>query len=997
VKPPENFPWETVAILGEPPRFPFRIGESSHWMAQTDDGLLLAVPCGREVRLFEARTGALRRVLTGDIDWAFRPAFSPDGKRLAAGAGNGSLHVWNVESGREELALKGHDNGIWCVAFDHEGKRLVSADDGGTVKVWDEQGQPVTSFKEHTKGVNHLAFSPDGKRLATASLDGTTRIWNPDGWKELRTLEGGKTFEAVAWSPDGKRLAAGDDDEVVIWDADTYEALHTLKTPGKGLLAFAPDSRTLLTARHDCSAERLAVTRWNVATWERQSTRELPAFGTHVYLHLGTDGQTVFVSHNGSALGRVRACDPVTGRERFPPRGHVGAVTSVAVSADGRTLASGGADRTVRIWDLAGWKPGEALLPVRTLEGHTSQVLSVAFSPNGKLLASAGPDGPIALWDVGSGEKVHDLAGAATRYSLLAFSPDGKTLAAGGEDGRISFWDVLTGDPREPLPGHTAPVRAVAYSPDGRLLASAGSDKTVQLFELASRRRLNVFFGTTAFTNLAFSPDGRTLAAVCEAPDSAVRLWEVETNAERVLTGHTGPISGVAFHPAGRLLAVAFSDGTVQLRDLAPGSPKVRAVDFSACGRAESLAFAPEGRHLLVGLGTGQIAVLRVPAAAPEYAPAPVAEPPGAAELAKRPAAADGLKRADVPEELLKKAGRGDPENAPAELVAVFGEDRHAGGDRRCHLHAVAISPDGKTLAFGLDKVVRLIDLATGKQQAELTSPRWSADDTVYTLAFSPDGNVLACGTEQGTLVLWDVATGTELRALATQEPRTFQVAFSPDGALLAAACSGQVGVVKVWKVATGELVFTARTVETRAAWSVAFSPDGKTLAAGLESGEVRLWEVATGWQVAALSGLGGRVRWLGFHPNGRSLTVAGALAGHTVYIWDLVDRKQRRRLPGPGSPGHGSEVLSGAWRADGHLLITAGATDGTVRLWDLGGARPRSRAIEVIRPNLPWLHAVALSPEGRHLAVGNPDGTVYLLRLAKPGELPEVPADGGK
>src|SRR5262249_56728176 len=114
-------------------------------------------------------------------------------------------------------------------------------------------------------------------------------------------------------------------------------------------------------------------------------------------------------------------------------------------------------------------------------------------------------------------------------------------------------------------------------------------------------------------------------------------------------------------------------------------------------------------------------------------------------------------------------------------------------------------------------------------------------------------------------------------------------------------------------------------------AWSVAFSPDGKTLAAGLESGEVRLWDVASQRQVATLSGLGGCVRWLGFHPDGQSLAVAGASPGHVVCVYDVATRTPRRRLS-----GHGSEVLSGAWRADGRLLITARATDGTLPPWDL-------------------------------------------------------------
>src|SRR5262249_22148639 len=118
----------------------------------------------------------------------------------------------------------------------------------------------------------------------------------------------------------------------------------------------------------------------------------------------------------------------------------------------------------------------------------------------------------------------------------------------------------------------------------------------------------------------------------------------------------------------------------------------------------------------------------------------------------------------------------------------------------------------------------------------------------------------------------------------------------------------------------------------------------------------------------------------------------AGPLTDNTVFVWDLATRKPPRPLS-----RHGSEVLSGAWRADGRLLITAGATDGTVRLWGLSGAEERSKEPEMIPRNAEWLHGIALSPEGRHLAVCNPNGTVYVLRLAKAGEVFQVPADEEK
>jgi WD40 repeat protein len=992
---PDDVPPESVAVLGDLPRFRLPERTTSHWMAQTRDGRLLAVPSGVNILLFEARTGKLFRTLTGHTKDPYRPVFSPDGKRLACGSANAIVSVWDVATGREELTLTEHKHWVWSVAFDPKRKRLVSGDAGGTIKVWDEQGQELNSFQAHAEGVGHLAFSPDGKRLATASLDRTCKIWDPDTWKEVRSFPAdGHTFDSVAWSRDGKRLAAGDDAGVILWNAETWKVLHILKTPGKGLLAFSPDGRTLFTGRFDCSKnEPQAFTCWNVKTGISQTPSKLHVSGGQAFFHLSTDGRTVFVSEHMARDGRVRAYDARTGQERFPLRGLRGAVKSVSVSPDGRTLASGSADGNVRLWDLDGWKPGQPLPPIRTLEGHRNEVWSVAFSPSGKLLASGGLDGVIFLWDAARGRKVRELTGHSPAHSYLTFSPDGRTLAAGGKNGTVNRWDVATGQPKDPWRWHVGAVRPVAYSPDGRLLASGGADATVQLLDAVTGQRRDAFRGDTFFTNVAFSPDGRTLAAVSEAPEAALCLWDLKTKKKRRWTGPTHHLLGLAFHPGGKLVATASLDGTVQLWDVT-ADREGRTFSFGPGELAYCVAFTPEGRYLAVGLQSGLIVILRVLPPPATYKPAPAAKHPSPTALAKRQAAADGLKREDIPESVLKEAGRGDKDKAPPDLVAVFGKNRHTAQEMGNQLLTVAISPDSKTLVFGgVEKAVQRIDLATGKPLSELTWKQSSPEESMYTLAFSPDGKVLAGGGEKGSLVLWNLATGAEVRSLASPDAWLHQVAFSPDGTLLATAGANNGSDVRLWQVATGRLLFTSHTpAPWGGAWCVAFSPDGKTLAAGLESEEVRLWDVASGWEVARFSGLGGRVRWLGFHPDGRSLVVAGRFPKHVVDVYDLTTRRRRHRLS-----GHGSEVLSGAWRADGRLLITAGAIDGTVRLWDFSGDRPRSRALSVIPPGVDWLHGIALSPEGRHLAVTNPNGIVYLLRLAKRGEVFRVPANRRK
>jgi WD40 repeat protein len=515
--------------------------------------------------------------------------------------------------GRRELFTQPQQGPrIDSVAFSPDGKRLLT-DSATGLQVWDARsGQALQQVEIHPAGVTSLCFTPDGQRLAVAAWNAkSVKVygWNGETLDPIRTLENQKPVGTVVYSPDGKFLASGGNAGFKLWNAETLEEIRAVATPAVQL-AFAPDSRTLIASWTTGPPSAVhAFTRWDVGKGQELSPLvvEVSAHRAYATFCLSRDGKTLFVAPASKAT-YVRAIETATGKELFPRQGHTAPLNTVAMGPDGRTLASAGEDGAVKVWDLAAGRV------VHTLSAHTDEVFGLTFSCDGNRLASGSGDGTIILWDVDKGAEVRRLKGHSRSYSRICFSPDGRTLAAGAENGTVKCWDVSSGKEEKPLLGHTGRVRCVAFRPDGTQLASGGEDGTVRLHDLKGGGTRK-FTAASAVNEVAFSPDGRTLAALGSGPQAVVQLWDLDSEQPLTLQGHTAAVRDLAFAAQEALLATCAEDGTVRFWELTGGAARARTIDLGRWpSGVRAVAFTPDGRFLVTANGNGTVYALRVEA-----------------------------------------------------------------------------------------------------------------------------------------------------------------------------------------------------------------------------------------------------------------------------------------------------------------------------------------------------------------------------------------------
>jgi WD40 repeat protein len=586
---------------------------------------------------------------------------------------------------------------------------------------------------------------------------------------------------------------------------------------------------------------------------------------TVISVAFSPDGKMVA---SGSLDHTIKLWDVSTGTELGSLKGDYGQILSVAFSPDGKTLASSSANYTIKLWDV--WTGTE----LHTLK-LSGLVQSVAFSPDGKTLASGSSDN-LMLWDVSTGSELRifkkDLA-TPHWVKSVAFSPDGKTLANNGLD-NVTLWDVSTGEELWTVKGFSKPVQSLAFSPDGKTLASGSEDNMIKLWDVSNGKELRTLEGHSREVNsVAFSPDGKTLASGSNGFSDNLKLWNVSNGQElRKLKGHSSWVYSVAFSPDGKSLASGSGDNTIKLWDPSTGA-ELRALEGHS-RPVNSVAVSPDGNTLASG-SLGTVKLWNV-----------------STEL--RTLKGDGYWVHSV------TFGAGNTLASGSNGGKVKLWDVSTGIELRTvkgqfdSLRSVAFSPDGKTLAIGIGDsapgkeggTIKLWDVSTDREMRILKGHTY----TVEKVAFSPDGKTLASGSWDHTVRLWDFATGKELRTLIGHSRQVEPVAFSPDGKTLASGSWDE--TVKMWDVATGTLLHTLEG-HSKPVESVAFSPDGKTLASGSDT--LKLWDASTGTELRTLTGHSREVRSVAFSPNSRYL-VSGS-EDNSIKIWEVTTGKELATL----------------------------------------------------------------------------------------------------
>lgn len=507
--------------------------------------------------------------------------FSRDGQILAIGSADGTVQLWNLQTGSKLTSFKASGQSLG-LGFSPDSRTLATISADGTVQQWDWQTRKKQTLFQTSGSIWTLNFSPSSPFLAIALDDSTVQLWNwQTGKKQPSFNASGSVFD-LRFSPSRPILAIALEDGVVqLWNWETDTRQTAFKAPGAvASLRFSRDGKTLAAITMDGSVQL-----WN----PQKGSKPFDKPGQVVSLSLNSNGQ---ILATGSSDGTVQLWDWQTGQKQAQFKAS-GPVNDLYFGPNDQSLVTVLPNGTLSLWALP---KGDGQTPFKS----SGPVLDLSFSLHGQTLATLSVKGKVQLWDWKTGKLQTELR--ADRALSLSFSPDDQTLATGSADGTIQVWDWKTKNRPTTLKA-SSPVRSLDFSSDGKMLATFSVDRTVRVWDLQTPKKESKFEVSGTVLSLSFSSDGQTLAT--GSVDGTVQLWDLQTRKKESEFNVSGEVSSLSFSPDGQTLATGSADGTVQLWNWQAN--KMLNSFLIGSGEVSSLSFSPDGRILAIASKDGAI------------------------------------------------------------------------------------------------------------------------------------------------------------------------------------------------------------------------------------------------------------------------------------------------------------------------------------------------------------------------------------------------------
>ncbi|MFM7072334.1 MAG: hypothetical protein ACKO38_11150, partial [Planctomycetota bacterium] len=951
------------------------------WVSVGDDGVLRVWDIPAAPRVMSGHTGAVEDV-----------TLSPNGATIATTGADKAVRLWNVADGAPGWTLA-HEMPIRTLAWRGDVQQLATADAGQKIRVWNlADGQQSAILEGHAAAVQALVYAPDGT-LFSGGADGQVKVWNIAEKKETAALDTGAPVVGMSIiAATSTLVTAHGDGAIKTWQLADRKALATFAV-GAPIERFAlsTDGKTVLVGCADKSIRQFALAGGAAGP----TAANLPAAIRGVAW--SADGQRFAATLADGAIRVWTAAGELL--EDFD----LGATvpSGLAFTPDGKSVVVGSDDRQVRV---------AKLLALRKITASPQPLTSVAFSIDAATVATGGRDKSVGLWNVASGAAVRACAGAADAITSVAISPDGQKVLATARDKQLRVWTLASGQiaGTYPLPFQAVGVR---LSRDGLRAAVTDEDGSVQVVDIATGRVLQVLepLATSDAANPAVLPNAPAVAppaapaAANAAPNPAapnvavpavahfgadnatvvyatrdMAIAKQTVSAVAAFPAHPAGFTRVIWAPNGQHLLTAGVDKTIKMHDLqgrviatmAGGEFDVAALALRRDG-LQTAAVTRDG-HLVFWLNANGQQERKLPLPAPATALAYSTDQTrviaaNASEYSVLVAATGRLVEAGPLSAAARNAAA--PNAAvPNAAAAPIGIAIAALAAPAAPAGAPAPAANPTPLYFATLDASGRVETRNTRLERVLTGHTGAASSCVFT----PDGQSVISGGIDKTVRMWTLATGQSPRSFAGPTDAVTGVAVSGDGTRVAAVSADK--SARVWNAMDGAVV-SAVTVPA-ALRRIALSPSGTRFATSGDDQIVRLFDFATGREIQHWAS-GGTLVGLTLADSGRphwSLAEGGVRADREVVVGQWL--------------ADAAKVLAAAWLPDGKQIVTCGE-DRTVKIWNRDGTLAKSLTQHPVPPT-----CLAVRPDGGMIAVGGQVGAAYAsISLWRTSDGAAVPA----